>query len=74
MDFLGKNLKKIKGKGYKEYEPRRALTASTAVVVGSAMRMAALFLAVATTTRTTAASALVSVWCVQHFLNNLFLT
>ena len=44
--------------------PRRARTASTAVVVGSAIRAAAPLLTVATSARTTAAASLVSVWCV----------
>ena len=44
--------------------PRRALTALSAVVVGTTILTAVRFLAVATTTLTTAATTLVSVMCV----------
>ena len=44
--------------------PRRVLTASTAVVVGTTTLKARLFLAAAATALTTAASVLVSGWCV----------
>ena len=53
-----------KGKGFKEYVPRRARTASTAVVVGTTIQTTVLFLTVTTTTLTTATTTLVSVWCV----------
>lgn len=46
--------------------PRRATTASTAVVVGTTVRTAAPFLAVAATTRTPATTILASVLCVQQ--------
>ena len=44
--------------------PRRGLTASSAVVVGTAIRTAVLFLSVAAAPLTPAASGLVSAWCV----------
>lgn len=54
--------------------PRRARTASAAVVVGAAIRTTVLFLAVAATTRTVASSTLVSVWCVPVLIKiNLLL-